>query len=428
MAAPRVNLNASAAVSGQPLPLPSNSSARKPTRAGRRAIQVTACDSWEQIKEWIPGWEAILRENRSLSIFSTPEWLGSWWRAFGSDKRMFALALSTEDNELVGMAPLYFDEIESSFLGKLTHLRLIGDGSGDSDNLDLIARPGFEASCSQALLCWLAQHQDCDVCSLNTVAEGSPMVRALSHEIERANWPLVSGTCPNSAIHLPGSWSQYVEQLSPSFRPLVTRYPRKLAQRYRVQISRCENHSDLAPRLEILFSLHKKRWNLLNQPGSFGSRERREFYFHMAQSFLRKGWLEFWLMELNGVPAAAQYCFRYFDTVYILQEGFDPRFAADKAGYALRAAMLKHFIETGVRRYDFLGGLATHKQHWGAKPGEYLNLQFARPWGLGSLYLSCTNGLAKSKEWLRGKLPAPAWSLLHLVKLRASCQADATTV
>ena len=227
----------------------------------------------------------------------------------------------------------------------------------------------------------------------------------------------VSENSPNSAIPLPDSWPLYVESLAPCFRPLVTRYPRRLGQRHQVRFRRCENADDLSGMLEIPFSLHKKRWNLVNQLGSFGSRERRAFYFEMAQSFLRKGWLEFWLMELNGVPAATQYCFRYLDTVSILQEGFDPNFATDKAGYALRAAMLRHFIETGAKRYDFLGGLAPHKQNWGAKPGSYLNLCFARPGSKGSMYLSCTNSMAKSKEWLRNSLPAPAWNVLHRIKL-----------
>src|SRR2546430_13301825 len=35
--------------------------------------------------------------------------------------------------------------------------------------------------------------------------------------------------------------SLYLESLSPAFRPLVTRYPRKLAQRYQVMIHRCDN-------------------------------------------------------------------------------------------------------------------------------------------------------------------------------------------
>ena len=416
MATPTTPSHPLAAVDRRCLPLADRPS-RKFSGTDSQAMQVSEYCSWEQLQEQIPSWEAILRDNASLSIFSTPEWLGSWWKAFGSSKRMHALAFSIKDNSLVGLALFYFDKIHSPVFGKLTRLRLVGDGSGDSDNLDLIFQPGFEKACSQALVHWLTKHRNWDVCSLNTFPENSQAAAALIREAKRVNWMCVSENSPNSAIPLPDSWPLYVESLAPCFRPLVTRYPRRLGQRHQVRFRRCENADDLSGMLEILFSLHKKRWNLVNQLGSFGSRERRAFYFEMAQSFLRKGWLEFWLMELNGVPAATQYCFRYLDTVSILQEGFDPNFATDKAGYALRAAMLRHFIETGAKRYDFLGGLAPHKQNWGAKPGSYLNLCFARPGSKGSMYLSCTNSMAKSKEWLRNSLPAPAWNVLHRIKL-----------
>jgi CelD/BcsL family acetyltransferase involved in cellulose biosynthesis len=391
-------------------------------------IRVSTYDNWKQLEEQIPAWETILRDNASLSVFSTPEWLGSWWKAFGADKRMMALALSGQDDSLIGLVPCYLEEKKSPLLGKVASLRFVGDGSGDSDNLDLIIRPGFERECAQAFIRWLKAYDDWDICSLNTMPGSSKAAAALMEELKRANWTCLAENSPCSAIQLPSSWPLYLESLSPAFRPLLTRYPRKLAQRYQVQIRCCDNPDVLSRRLEILFSLHKKRWNLVDQSGSFGCRERRDFYREMGESFLRKGWLEFWLMELSGAPAATQYCFRYRDTVYILQEGFDPRFAADKVGYALRAEMLKHFIETGAKSYDFLGGFAANKQNWGAKPGAYLNLSFARPGSAGSLYLSCTNSLAKSKEWLRGKLPAPAWDLLHWVKLKTSGQADPAAI
>jgi CelD/BcsL family acetyltransferase involved in cellulose biosynthesis len=412
------NISKKAPVSDQEPVSPSELRSRGLTRTRNRTIRVTTCRSWEQLEERIPGWEAILRENQSLSIFSTPEWLGSWWKAFGSEKQMTTLAFSNEDNALMGLAPLYVEDITSPVFGKLAHLRFIGDGSGDSDNLDLIVRPGFKNVCAQALLHWLAQHQDWDLCSLNTVSENSVMSSALMNELERTNWPFISGTCPNSKINLPESWLQYVQRLSPNFRPLVTRYPHKLARRYEVRIRRCEERNDLPTALEAFFSLHTKRWNLADQPGSFGSVERREFYQHVSQCFLHRGWLELWILQLNGAAAAAQFCFRYGDTVYALQEGFDPEFAADKVGYALRSAMLKHFIETGVARYDFLGGLAEHKQKWGAEPGSYLNLHFARPGSRGSLYLFYTDIAARSKEWLRRNLPTPAWSVLHKLNLK----------
>ena len=389
-------------------------------RTENQILRAVPYDRWEQLEAEIPAWEAILDHNPSLSIFSTPEWLGSWWKAFGSNKRTSILTFAGADNSMMGLLPAYLEEFQSPFFTRLTGLRLVGDGTGDSDNLDLIVRPGLEKACAQGLVSWLKHHKHWDVCFLNTMPRNSRAAAALVRELDRVHWPYVLESFPNSAIELPDSWLLYVESLSPSFRPLLTRYPRRLAQRYQVRIRRCENPDELSRKLKILFSLHKKRWNLVNQPGSFGCRERREFYFAMGPSFLSKGWLEFWLMELNGVPAAAQYCFRYRNTVSILQEGFDPKFAVDKPGYALRAAMLKHFIETGVRRYDFLGGLAAHKHNWGAKPGAYLNLRFARPGSAGSLYLSCTNSMAKSKEWLRVHLPASAWNVLHRIKINFS--------
>ena len=389
---------------------------------------MAAYDTWKQLEEQTPAWESILRDNSSLSIFSTPEWLRSWWKAFGADKRIVTLVFSGQDNSLVGLVPCYLEERRNTPFGKLTWSRFIGDGSGDSDNLDFIIRPGFEKQCAQALLQWLTENRSWDVCSFNTIPGNSKTAAALMEELKRIKWTGVAKKSPCSAIQFPSSWPLYMKSLSPAFRPLLTRYPRKLAQRYQVRIERCDNPGVLSRRLEILFSLHEKRWNQVNQPGTFGSRERRDFYREMAESFLRRGWLEFWLMELSGAPAATQFCFRYRDTVYILQEGFDPRFASDKAGYALRAAMLKHFIEAGVKQYDFLGGLAPHKQNWGAKPGVYLNLSFARPGSAGSLYLSCADSFGKSKEWLRNKLPRPAWSFLHWVRLRASDQADSAAV
>lgn len=390
-------------------------------------IGCTKLSSWEQLEGWIPAWEEILRQNSSLSIFSTPEWLGSWWKAFAANRQMVTLVFIAEDGGLAGLAPFYVDYIQTPFRRKLSHLRLIGDGSGDSDNLDLIARPGLEGACAQALFRWLEKNRAWDVCSLSTLFGTSLTVNGLANELERAHWTITSGTCPCSAIDLPGSWAQYVEQLSPEFRPLVTRYPRKLERRYEVNVRRAECFADLETGLDALFSLHTKRWALAKESGSFGSQQRREFYQTMGNQFLRKGWLELWFMDLDGIAAAAQFCFRYRDTVYILQEGFDPRFAADKVGYALRAAMLKHFIETGVRHYDFLGGLATHKQKWGAKPSTYLNLRLARPKSLGNLYLSSTNAWAKGKEWLRAHLPQHAWNALHWLNVRVNDQQSAST-
>jgi glycosyltransferase involved in cell wall biosynthesis/CelD/BcsL family acetyltransferase involved in cellulose biosynthesis len=389
----------------------------KVVNAKDQPIRIATYSSWVQLEERIAVWQNILNENPELSIFATPEWLGSWWKAFGLNKQMVTLAFTNESGELRGLAPLYLDHSRDPVFGDLNHLRLVGDGSGDSDNLGFIIQPGFEEACARTFLRWLEDQPDWDACCLNTLSENSTAARALTRQLQAAKWPQMVRTSGNAAVSLPKTWQSYVERLRPDFRPLVTRYPRRLAKRYRVRIYRCENPSELALGLEVLFSLHQKRWNRVNQPGSFDSRARREFYLHMAEAFLRRRWLELWFLDLNGVPVAAQFCFRYQDTAYVLQEGFDPDFAADKVGYALRAAMLQYFIHLGIKRYDFLEGFVAHKRDWGAEPGRYLSLSFARPTRFGRHYIISTKLASGCKEWLRDHLSSRARHALYWLKM-----------
>jgi CelD/BcsL family acetyltransferase involved in cellulose biosynthesis len=378
-------------------------------------IRITSYRSWAQFEEIVPAWENILDENPRLSIFSTPEWMGSWWKAFGGGRQLVALAFLNETGELLGLAPLYRDD---SLFGRVKCLRLVGDGSKDSDNLDLIIRPGSEKACVQSFLGWLADQPDWDFCCLNTVDENSLAVNTLMRQLKARKWPMVLAPSHKAAVHLPGTWESYVKSLNSDFRPLVTRYPQRLSNRYKVRVSRCEHYSEICERLEALFSLHQKRWNKANEPGSFGSRARRQFYFDIAESFLQRGWLELWSLELNGAVVAVQFCFRYRDTGYILQEGFDPDFAHEKVGYALRAAMLQHFIHLGIRQYDFLGGFNLHKQNWGARPGSYWNLGFATPGALGHRYLIFDKLASDTKAWIRHRLPYGVWNALYRLKMQ----------
>jgi CelD/BcsL family acetyltransferase involved in cellulose biosynthesis len=123
--------------------------------------------------------------------------------------------------------------------------------------------------------------------------------------------------------------------------------------------------------------------------------------------------LEFWLLELENETVAAQFCFRYRDTVSLLQEGFHPKYAADKIGYALRAHVLQEMIRTGARRYDFLGGSDQYKSSFGAHQESYLSLHFAGSSLLGKLYLAQRRQSAQVKRWLKNKLPATVMAALR---------------
>ena len=111
------------------------------------------------------------------------------------------------------------------------------------------------------------------------------------------------------------------------------------------------------------------------------------------------------MLELDSETVAAQFCFRRGQTVYLLQEGFNPNYAAEKVGYALRAHVLQQMIQAGVTRYDFLGGDDAYKLNFGARGGNYLHLHFAGPSLAGRIHVARRGRTLRAKSWLKSYLP-----------------------
>jgi len=375
-------------------------------------LLVHACRNWSELEEAKSSWESILADNPLLSIFSTPEWLGPWWNSYADATELMSLTFSQADR-IVGLAPLF--RSAETVLGwkRMQQLRLVGAGSGDSDNLDFVISPGHESNCVAAFLNYLKEDSSWDVCYLETLAENSSLTGPLVSGLAERRWPCQVIKTPHWNLHLPSSWEQYVNSLAPDFRPLLTRYPKRLESRYRCRVVRSQTAADVDRYLPVLFDLHQRRWEEAGYPGAFASPARRKFYQAMASAFLRRGWLEFWALELNEVPVATQFCFRYKDTVYLLQEGFDTQYIKDRIGYALRSHVLRYCIETGVKCYDFLGGSDSYKQKFGAQEEAYLSIKFAKPRTLGALSLHQERVVGNLKTWLRTNLPASVVSALR---------------
>jgi CelD/BcsL family acetyltransferase involved in cellulose biosynthesis len=384
-------------------------------------FHVRTVRTWNELERIRLAWEEILQGTEALTIFSTLEWLGAWWKAFAKDKELVAPVFLNSDNEVVGVVPLYVDLVETALPFPVRRLRFVGDGSEDSDNLDLIIRKGYAKPCIQALLSWLRSNSQWDICELNTLPLDSSALQTLAAELENRKWVLRRLERPRSTISLPNTWESYLKQtISKKEKTKIGYYTNRLQKHFEVSITKCENAQELAAGLTALFELHQKRWQSRGGPGTFASAQRRELYDEMAASFLARGWLEFWILRVNGKPVAAQYGFRYRNAVYSLQEGFDPAYSPDRVGYVLRAHVLKTLIGQGVRKYDFLGGEDPSKDRWGAQVGSYADIHFALPRTRGAFYLKMDQSKRALKCWLRGNLPAPLLGALRKVRSAAS--------
>ncbi|MGO9085976.1 MAG: GNAT family N-acetyltransferase [Candidatus Sulfotelmatobacter sp.] len=293
-------------------------------------------------------------------------------------------------------------------------LRLLGDGSGDSDNLDFIVRPGFEEAFAKSILQHLRQRRPYwDVCLLNTLPLNSPVADCLAKLLGSSPLTFFQYSSKSSAMSLPENWDLYSQVLSSEDRKNLGRYMRRLQARHSVRIHRCTMPDELPGCLDALFRLHQGRWQSAGQPGSFSSAERRGFYEQLSRCLLDRGWLELWALELDNQIAAVQFAFRYGDRVFQLQEGYDHARTSDRLGFVLRGEVLKQLIVEKVRTYDFLGGEDPYKIRWGARPEQYRQLHFAPSIGIGGAWLQWVDKTGRSKEWLRQKVPIAVWGILQ---------------
>jgi len=380
-------------------------------------LQIRVYESLDDLKTLLPAWEGLLSESPGATIFSTWEWLAPWWHVFGKGQKLHVLALLDGSSQLVGLAPLALTTQPVLPGLRFRVLRLMGDGSEDSDNLDLPVRPGYEKQFTAALLDHLTTAIRWDFCGLNTLPSHSLVGNALMRELDDRRWTCFTNARPWSFVEMPNSWEQYLQQLTSKERGKIGLRTRRLEKRYDVCYLK-GTESTLDSALDTLFRLHRDRWGVRGESGSFKSQKRRQFYEEVSLMLLKRGWLEFWLLEVDKKRVAAQFGLRYSTTVFSLQEGFDPAFSADSVGFVLRAHVLKELIGRGVRRYDFLAGQDSSKARWGTQVGNYVDLHFARPLTKGSFYLRSVRGAAQGKAWLRHRLPKGAWTLLHELNLR----------
>jgi CelD/BcsL family acetyltransferase involved in cellulose biosynthesis len=386
--------------------------------ASHQNLTIHVHESLESLEPLRPEWDALLGEYPASTIFSTYEWLASWWRAFGGKDRLLLLSFRDAACALVGLAPMALSTCEA-LPASLRLLRLMGDGSHDSDNLDFPVRPGWEGVLVRALLGWMQENAGLwDLCELNTLPSDSLLVPTLLHSLDERRWACFSSTRPQTVIELAETWESYLKALSSKERGKVGLRGRKLEKKYQVRIRRCSEEGEIDPLLMALYELHSKHWQLRGLPGTLHAPARRQFYGELARALLARHLLEFWLMELNGKIVAAQFGLRYGTTVFSLQEGFDPDYAAESVGYVLRSQVLRQLIADGIRRYDFLGGTDESKMRWGAEVKNYLNLRFARPLSRGSLHLAFQDKSLQGREWLRNHLPADVWRGLKGVLLK----------
>ncbi|HVT30350.1 MAG TPA: GNAT family N-acetyltransferase [Lacipirellulaceae bacterium] len=339
---------------------------------------------WRELVALESAWNALAGE----VPFRSWDWLASWWKHYGGecavgerggaavgDLRLYVLAVfddvtgaNANEKRLVGIAPWYLDR--SRFKGNV--LRWLGGGEVCTDHLSLICRADDAEKITGAIADALTiRFDDWDLIDLGAIDGADRTMEKLLSQMEERDC-LVSRQPADSCwvVDLPTSWNEYLAGISKSHRKQLRQLERRVLESDRVRWHRVQRAAELEAAWPILVDLHQRRRRSLGEPGCFASQLFHDFHREVAERLLKRGQLRMSWMELDGLPAAAEYHFAGRTTTYAYQGGVDPARLAEEPGRQSTILCLKAAIDERHTQVDFLRGDEPYKAHWRATPRE----------------------------------------------------------
>ncbi|HVS18661.1 MAG TPA: GNAT family N-acetyltransferase [Planctomycetota bacterium] len=353
-------------------------------------------------------WDALLAQAVDANTFLGFEWLHSWWVSYQVPAEL-RLVLAEDGDQLVGIAPMMLRTVRR--YGKAFRVLLfVGDGTWETDHMNLILRRDRRAEALAALLATL-ETLAWDAVHFNQVPESSETARDLLTWAKSKGMAVDVVRTPCPKRNIPESYDALLATLQSRFRTSLRSSRRKLGQKYRLEFGLHENPAEFPEALEALFRNHASRWKAKGQGGVFTDPRKRAFYDMLVRELHGKGALRFYYLKLDGAIKAQEFCFAHGRVVYLLQEGFDYDHAAENIGNTLRGMVLERLIAEKAEAYDFLAGTSRHKSLWGDAFPNDMRIEAARPTLKGRLYFHVPKRIEALKEAVKKairKAPAAA--------------------
>jgi CelD/BcsL family acetyltransferase involved in cellulose biosynthesis len=286
-------------------------------------------------------------------IFVLPPWLEVWWHDFGSEAELY-LGAFRKGGTIAGIAPLLLRGKEASFIGS-TDL---------CDYLDFVIVPGKEVDFFNILLDDL-QERGIRRLNLRPLRPNSTVLTYLVDIARDRNYD-VSRKVEDVSLELdlPPTWQEYLNTLTQKQRHEVNRKLRRLGEAGDVNYRVVEDNDSLLDSMDLFLRLFRQS---REDKAIFLTNQMESFFRSLVKATARSGLLRFGILELNASPAAVVMYFDYNNSVFLYNNGYDPKHSFLSVGLISKVLCLKDSVERGRSKFDFLKGAEEYKYRLGGK-------------------------------------------------------------
>jgi CelD/BcsL family acetyltransferase involved in cellulose biosynthesis len=297
--------------------------------------------------------ERTMERLRGQHIFLLPRWIQTWRRIFEPNDELH-ICVMERNEELIGIAPMSIKGTTASFVGD----------PEICDYLDFIIAPGSEKEFYQALLDDLSKRGVTEL-DLRCLRPESTVFSHLAKIVRGRNAECaVEPDDVSVEMDLPADWNEYLNTLTGQQRHEIRRKFRRLDEKGDVHFVALEEAGETTKQLDTFLRMFRES---RSDKAAFMHSQMESFFRLMINAMAEEGILRLFLLKLDDSPVAAALCFDYENTMYLYNSGYDPRHGSLSVGLLCKILSVKHAIEIGRKKYDFLKGDEPYKYHLGGR-------------------------------------------------------------
>ena len=325
-------------------------------------IEVRSITETDLFLELKPFWNPLLEKSGSNNIFSTFEWLSTWWEHFGQDKKLFVL-LAMDGEEVIGIAPLIIEKRRILRYAPLKVVSFIGTGVSDYADFIIVKKReevlrGFFEYLGEKRRLW-------DEMDLREIREDSPNLELLREILNTKGFIAdisETGKCPY--VKIDGDWDGYFKSISKGIRKdIPNRFNRlrRLNIKWQVEIDILGNAKEY---IDNLFDISISRVLSKNKKNVFHSKHNRMFIRTFIKNFADNKIIYLAIFRIDSNIAAYRLGFLYSGVFYAWSTSINNKYKKFSPGKLLSKEVFHNFFNRNISEIDFLRGEENYKYEW----------------------------------------------------------------